>query len=181
MVTPLVIINNYLLTYYSYWKGINRNHRKQTWHMLHDKLLSAFKHCSRDSVWKAHTSRQVFLSHLWRWECYNPAGLIFEEWQKEPPQSISKLFTSKEHTTFGSLTVITVKKRAKNQIWLLQRHCHLNLELVLIYLKRLFPESKITANYVCQALHKSKLKDVFSLSLIWWQQTLSLHDVSFLG
>lgn len=58
--------------------------------------------------------------------------------------------------------------------------CHLNLEQVLIYLKRLLPVSEITTNYVCQALHKSKLKDVFSLSLIR-RQTLSLCDVSFLG
>lgn len=42
----------------------------------------------------------------------------------------------------------------------------MNLEQVLIYLKGLFPESKIAANYICQALYKFELKDVFSLPLI---------------
>lgn len=171
-------MNIYLFIYFSSWKGINRNHGKQTWHMLHDKL-SIFKHASRGTVWKAHTGRHMYHSRLWGWEHYNPASLIFEGW-KEGASS-----TCLEAAHFKGTVHIQVtyynhyEEKGKKSDLTFQRHCHLNLEQVLVYLKRLFPESKTTANYVCQALYKFKLKDVFPLSLIW-RQTLSLCDVSLI-
>lgn len=46
--------------------------------MLLDKLLSTFKHASRGTAGKAHTSRQVYHSYLGGWEHYNPASFISE-------------------------------------------------------------------------------------------------------